>query len=388
MSAVRVGLAGFSGLGQQDHQSSMYLGALRAESDVIETVAVATLTEAERPRADAAATLLGTKSVTFDELLADDAVEAICLAAPPAQRADAVIAALRAGKHVLADKPLALTAAEVARVVAAQALLPAGERPVVAVAHHQRFNAKLMPTAAALAGGRIGVPWHIQGDFLVAGGEPVPGGELVNFGLYAVDNLLFLTGQRIGRVHAHALGGDTGAEAGSLFALHLDHCDDQGATRITSTMVVGRTVEQVGIAPGGVGTHRYRISGSHGLLTLEDPDDGIKVRTATAATHHSVDPGTLSRLVRDWALAITGAGAPAVGPAEALVVARVLDGAAESLRTGQPVSLGERESPPSQAPQSSPAPQSGQAPQSSQATQDSQTVNSSGPTAQKRSHRR
>lgn len=332
MSALRVGLAGFSGLGHQDHQSTMYLPALQASPGVTLT-GIATLAEDEAPRAREAAQKCGPTPVEYQQLLADDQIDAVCLAAPAPQRADAVIAAIRAGKHVLADKPLALTADEVERIVSALSELPADRRPVVAVAHHQRFNAKMIPAAAALAGGRIGLPWHIQGDFLIAGGDPVPGGELINFGLYAVDNLLFLTGQPVARVHAHALGG------GSLFALHLDHAGEDGRVRLTSTMVAGRTVEQVGLAPGAVGTHRYRIAGSHGIMSLEDPDDGVTVRTATSASHHSVVPDTVSRLIADWTGAIASGGASSVGPTQALAVARVLDGAAEALRTGQPVAL-------------------------------------------------
>lgn len=351
---LKIGLAGFSGFGSQDHQSTMYAPALLAAADAVSPAAVAILDEGERPRAEALAERLGVEVVDYATLLADESVAAICLAAPPERRADAVIAAIRAGKHVLADKPLAPTADEVARIVAAHEELPADQTPVVAVAHHQRFNAKLVPLAGALAAGRIGLPWQIQGDFVVAGGDPIPGGELVNFGLYAVDNLLHLTGQPVIRVHAHAVGeGEdvaTGGDADgavpprSLFALHLDHGSEDdwgepGTVRLTSTMVVGRTGPRVGLAPGAVSTHRYRIAGSHGTITMDDADDGIRVHTATTEEHHSVDPGTVHRLVRGWLGAISGRTAPAVGPRQALAVARVLDAAAQALESGQPVAL-------------------------------------------------
>jgi len=45
----------------------------------------------------------------FDELLADDAVEALVIATPPATHAPLAKRALEAGKHVLVEKPLATT---------------------------------------------------------------------------------------------------------------------------------------------------------------------------------------------------------------------------------------------------------------------------------------
>ncbi|MVO90438.1 gfo/Idh/MocA family oxidoreductase [Streptomyces sp. p1417] len=47
---------------------------------------------------------------TYEELLADDEVEAVFVAVDPVGHAPAAIRALRAGKHVVVEKPLALTA--------------------------------------------------------------------------------------------------------------------------------------------------------------------------------------------------------------------------------------------------------------------------------------
>ncbi len=52
----------------------------------------------------------------LDELLGDDAIEAVYVALPHALHVDVVLRALDAGKHVLCEKPLGMNAAEVARV--------------------------------------------------------------------------------------------------------------------------------------------------------------------------------------------------------------------------------------------------------------------------------
>lgn len=54
----------------------------------------------------------------YDRLLARDDVDAVYVPLPPGLRGKWVTAALAAGKHVLAEKPLAPTAAEAARLVA------------------------------------------------------------------------------------------------------------------------------------------------------------------------------------------------------------------------------------------------------------------------------
>ncbi len=55
----------------------------------------------------------------FNELLNDPAIHAIDICSPTAAHAEQAIAALRAGKHVLCEKPLARTAAEAQRIVEA-----------------------------------------------------------------------------------------------------------------------------------------------------------------------------------------------------------------------------------------------------------------------------
>jgi predicted dehydrogenase len=57
----------------------------------------------------------------FDDLLADPSIDIVDLCLPPSLHAAATIAALKAGKHVFVEKPMALTTAECKKMVEAAA---------------------------------------------------------------------------------------------------------------------------------------------------------------------------------------------------------------------------------------------------------------------------
>lgn len=110
----------------------------------------------ERPRAAFAADF-GVKTYdNFEALLADPACDAIYIATPHEMHADQAIAALNAGKHVLVEKPLALTADICTRVVETA---DRTDRHLI-VGHTHGFD----PTTHAIAGhvadgalGRLGM---------------------------------------------------------------------------------------------------------------------------------------------------------------------------------------------------------------------------------------
>lgn len=323
---MRVLLAGFAGFGSQDHQSAMYAPALAAHPgfDIAAVVPLDAPGDAERA-AKAAAQFGVPVAGSLAAALELSDVDAVAVCAAPDGRVAAVAAALRAGKHVLADKPLAPTAAEV-REIARVADETGG---VVCVAHHQRFQPMLLAAAPELANGRVGLPWSVHVDFLVAGGDPCPDGELLNFGVYPLDVLGVLTGQPVQRVYARAVDGE------SLLMLACDH-----PYGLTSTVVVGRTGPRSGVPEGGLALHRYRVSGSHGTAWIDATKPAVTVTTASTVDRYSVDPGTVARLLDDFHGAVAARRPATVSPVEALRVAEILDAARRSLASGRPEDVG------------------------------------------------
>lgn len=111
---VRIALVGCGRI------STAHLKAIAAQPEFGTIVAVA---DPDLDQATAAARTFGVPHAvrTLDEVLAIDAVEAVVLCTPNALHAGQSEAALRAGRHVLVEKPFGETVAEAERLVAISA---------------------------------------------------------------------------------------------------------------------------------------------------------------------------------------------------------------------------------------------------------------------------
>ena len=105
----------------------------------------------------------------LDSLLADPDLDGVLIASPDKLHAPQCIAAARAGKHVLTEKPMATDVAE------AQAVVDACDAAGVtlAIAYHMRWHAGHRQLAAAVHGGRLGTIRHmrVQWTFLADSDE-------------------------------------------------------------------------------------------------------------------------------------------------------------------------------------------------------------------------
>lgn len=97
----------------------------------------------------------------LDNLLADDDLDAVLIASPDKLHARQCIAAARAGKHVLTEKPMATEVAE------AQAMIEACDEAgvVLAVAYHMRWHAGHRKLAGLVHAGRLGTLRHMRAQW-------------------------------------------------------------------------------------------------------------------------------------------------------------------------------------------------------------------------------
>jgi len=164
-------------------------------------------------RSASAAESLGFETAydSVEQLLADPAVDVVHIVTPNATHHDLALAAIRAGKHVVCEKPLTTSVADAAELVAAAA--SAGVVATVPFAY--RFHPMVREARARLASGGPGRLVSIQGVYLqdwlldrsddnwrVDQGTGGPSRAFADIGSHLVDLIEFIAGDRISRVQA------------------------------------------------------------------------------------------------------------------------------------------------------------------------------------------
>ncbi|HEU5430171.1 MAG TPA: Gfo/Idh/MocA family oxidoreductase [Thermomicrobiales bacterium] len=146
---MRIGVIGCGNVAVRGHLPAI------AATDGLEVVAVADPTpERLAAAADAAVLGPGGRHADWRDLLARDDLDAVVVATPQRIRPEIAIAAAASGRHLLLEKPLALTPA------AAWAIVDAAERAgvVVATNHNYVFMPIYRAIKNVIASGEIGAP--------------------------------------------------------------------------------------------------------------------------------------------------------------------------------------------------------------------------------------
>jgi predicted dehydrogenase len=158
---------------------------------------------------------------SYEQVLADSAIEAVVLATPHSTHAQQIIAAAKAGKHVFVEKPLGLSRADSEKAVAACA----AHKVTLAVGYNWRFQPALREIKRMLEDGRLGKLLHIEGNFCGPSAyrfqrahwrqdrDEVPAGGMTGRGVHVVDAMLYLAGHIDSVVaQSHRLVQDFGAD--------------------------------------------------------------------------------------------------------------------------------------------------------------------------------
>ena len=115
----------------------------------------------ERARAKAATSPLPPVFDTVEDLVSDPAVQVVHVTSPNHVHAEHVRAVLRAGKHVVCEKPLGTSSTETAELVA----MAADAGVVNAVCFNLRYYPQNQNAAALVASGAIGEPRFVTGRY-------------------------------------------------------------------------------------------------------------------------------------------------------------------------------------------------------------------------------
>jgi predicted dehydrogenase len=281
----------------------------------------------------------GARCLAEADLLKRPDVDVVCLATPSGQHAAQAIAAAAAGKHVLVEKPLALSLAD------ADAMISACDEAGVhlGVVLQRRAEPIFRQVYEAIRAGDLGeitmasvcMPYHrpqvYYDQAAWRGTWEQDGGVLMNQGIHFVDLLLWLMGADPVRISARAATLQRQIEVEDTVVATLEF---QGGALAT--------LSATSTAPPGF-RQRVEVYGTTGAIQLEG-DAAIRWETA-----HGTGPGAATPA----AATPTGSGAPVAGaPASAyptvgsqspVAHAAFIRDFVEALRDGRPPSVDGRE---------------------------------------------
>jgi predicted dehydrogenase len=144
----------------------------------------------------------------YRELYRDPGVDTVVIATPHQVHAEMAVEAARAGKHILLEKPMALSLRDCDRIIAAAR---EGRRKLM-IGHVNRFARAYRVAKSILDSGELGDivfgvstmskqwmepnrrPWHLSRD--------TGGGMWVSVGLHCLDRLVWLVGSNVSSVCA------------------------------------------------------------------------------------------------------------------------------------------------------------------------------------------
>lgn len=286
-------------------------------------------------RADRYATELGIAHSfgSYAELLACDEVDAIYVPLPISMHTEWTIRAVEAGKHVLCEKPFAVTAADAARAFDAA---EAADRLCLEGLMY-RHHPQTLLVRRLVDEGAIGDLASIRAALTVSA-EPgdirrtaaLGGGASLDLGCYCVSAIRLLAGHPT-RVHAaRVLDTAPGAEGGDL--------------RLAATLELpGNVLAQFDVALDYPRRDELEIIGTAGKIVVPDPwlcrTGHIELERDGHVQRVSVADNPDPYLVEFEAAshAIQQGGTPLFGRADAIDQAAVLEAVRRSAELGQPV---------------------------------------------------
>lgn len=271
-----------------------------------------------------------------EELARCPEVDAVFIATPDALHLRDTITALRSGKPVLCEKPMAMNAGEVEQMIAAAK--EAGL--LLGVAHVFRFEESTRRLRERVGNGDIGRPVLARAEFCypayesarswIADARLATGGPIADVGVHCLDALRFVLNDEVTAVSCVAQRDERSASVESAGVLTLEFSRNTLATVSVSARAQYRTL--------------LEITGERGILTAFD---GLNVdRPVTIEFRPTVDPRHVereevsnrlayARQLDAFALALRGAAAfPALAD-QGLANQRVLDAAFRSAKTGE-----------------------------------------------------
>jgi predicted dehydrogenase len=293
------------------------------------------------------------------ELISDPAIDIIDVCVPNTFHTPFAVAALNAGKHVLCEKPLALTPGEVKQMIDARDR----SGKLLMTAQHQRFTVASIALKKQIAGGALGDIYHGRAWMLrraFAGITPTfmhknqsGGGALIDIGVHILDLALWFMGNpkplSVSGITQERLAHKPGAFSVQGAIPPSFEVDEFGAGFIRleggKSLILETSWMLHHDTKGQVEDNQIWLYGDDGgahwptdEIVYSDPEKR-ELRTNTVPVLWGPEPRALECQTFAEAIAL---GKPSPVPAEqSLAVAAIIDGIYRSTKTGRDVSLEE-----------------------------------------------
>ncbi len=246
---------------------------------------------------DAAAARYGVRTVAaIDDILALTDVDAVYVATPTDLHAQHVVAAARAGKHVLVEKPMATTLDE------AQQMIAAADRAgvVLTVGHSHSFDEPYRAMRELIAGGSLGCVRMLHNiyytDWVYRPRRPeelddrLGGGITFRQGAHQFDILRLLGGGRVRSVRAQTFDWDAQRPVTGAHSVFLTFENGAVATAIYNGYGAFSSAE-ITFGAGEIGYPQTAIPGaSRAAMRRASAADEAQRKRARAGTSAEIAP--------------------------------------------------------------------------------------------------
>ena len=279
----------------------------------------------------------------YREALKAPDVDAVVIATPTAYHRDIAVAAAKAGKHILCEKPMAMTAPECADMIAAAD----ASRVKLQIGFMRRYDRSFMLAKERIAAGEIGQVVQVKS---LTHGPSVPkpwmydlkksNGPLAEVNSHDIDALRWFTGGEFKSVYA--VGGNYRCpDAKQAFP---DFYDNVMLTATFSNGVQGFIGGAQGVRYGY--DARVEILGTAGILFIGHLRDTSVVSCTANGVAQPIVKSWMDLFLdayraedEDFIRCILEDRAPKASGLDGLRAVEVVNAGNESIRTGKPVAL-------------------------------------------------
>lgn len=253
-----VGIIGYGGMADT-HRKQLEKGNVRAR--------IKGVFDIDESRMDAAKDEGYIAYPSKDALLADEEIDIVLVATTNEVHKELSVDALRAGKHVICEKPVTMNSAELEEIIDVAKEC----NRIFTVDQNRRFNRDFISMWRAIDNGFIGKPYIIESRVEGSRGMPAGwrthkkqgGGMMYDWGVHLIDQLMYMCKEKVINVFC------------KMYSINYAEVDDN--FRLTFTFESGLTAH-VEISTNNFIKHdRFYVLGTEGTMVVNEWDGTGKV---------------------------------------------------------------------------------------------------------------